>query len=552
MTTGNDLAPVPFDDPPPTPAPKPVNGTNGHESFETAAYASRLTPTEARDALNQGIGAASAMQSGRSLANLGRTLPHSLEAEEYLLSCCLLDGSATIAKCIEARIAPDSFYDTKHGLIFERLIALHLRREAIDIAVLAEDLKTARLLDQIGGYAFLTQVSSRVPTTAQTGYFIDKVRETAQLRALIRQATGIVEDSYNYSGGLEEFLADAQNRVQAVVRDQPIRRQTAFNWDDLLAFDSKKDTDCLMGRRFLGRTGACVIVAPSGVGKSVLALQLSACAALGQPFFGMQMTAPMRVLYVQAEDDFGDVAEGAQGFVRGYGATPDQISQLKQRLRIERWNDATGSRFIDRLAATHRIWPFDLVAINPLFSFCGCNVSEQSELSPFLRNGLNQVLNDTKSAAIVVHHTNKPPSDPKANDKAMDAELRYMGSGSAELTNWARAYITLQGVRAAGEHVHKMVFAKRGTRTGIVDEEGHATTSVYIEHSRTGLCWMPSDYAPEARPGGKFVARFDLSKALGVYDSSKAWPENELAIAKAMSMDPRSIRRHRQVIQEHG
>ena len=32
----------------------------------------------------------------RSAAPAGRTLPHSLEAEEYLLSCCLLDGAEVI------------------------------------------------------------------------------------------------------------------------------------------------------------------------------------------------------------------------------------------------------------------------------------------------------------------------------------------------------------------------------------------------------------------------------------------------------------------------
>ena len=51
-------------------------------------------------------------------AALGRSLPHSLEAEEYLLSCCLLDGSDVISRCLEARIRPESFYDSKHGMIF--------------------------------------------------------------------------------------------------------------------------------------------------------------------------------------------------------------------------------------------------------------------------------------------------------------------------------------------------------------------------------------------------------------------------------------------------
>src|SRR5687768_11674644 len=94
-----------------------------------------------------------------TVAAAGRTMPHSLEAEEYLLSCCLIDGADVMSRCLEARIRPESFYDSKHGIVFERLLDLYNRQAPIDISVVAEELKTARQLDQIGGYAFLTQVS---------------------------------------------------------------------------------------------------------------------------------------------------------------------------------------------------------------------------------------------------------------------------------------------------------------------------------------------------------------------------------------------------------
>jgi replicative DNA helicase len=45
----------------------------------------------------------------RAAALAGRMPPHSIEAEEYLLSCCLLDGADVISRCLEARIRPESF-----------------------------------------------------------------------------------------------------------------------------------------------------------------------------------------------------------------------------------------------------------------------------------------------------------------------------------------------------------------------------------------------------------------------------------------------------------
>ena len=153
-------------------------------------------------------------------AAIGRSLPHSLEAEEYLLSCCLLDGPDVISRCLEARIRPESFYDAKHGIVYERLLDLYNRQVPIDVSIVAEELKTARQLDAIGGYAFLTQVSSRIPTTAQASYFIEKVREQALLREIIRSATGAVEDCYNFSGGIDEFVDQVETKIFSVTQNR--------------------------------------------------------------------------------------------------------------------------------------------------------------------------------------------------------------------------------------------------------------------------------------------------------------------------------------------
>jgi replicative DNA helicase len=150
----------------------------------------------------------------------GRSLPHSLEAEEYLISCCLLDGADVISRCLEARIAPESFYLASHRVIFEQLIGLYNRQTPVDVAVLAEELKTSRQLDAVGGFAFLTQVSSRIPTTAQAGYFIEKVREQHLLRELIRSATGAVEDCHNFSGGIDEFVDQIEQKLFAVTQNR--------------------------------------------------------------------------------------------------------------------------------------------------------------------------------------------------------------------------------------------------------------------------------------------------------------------------------------------
>ena len=251
-------------------------------------------------------------------AAIGRSLPHSIEAEEYLLSCCLLDGPDVVSRCLEARIRPESFYDSKHGIIYERLLDLYNRQAPIDVSVVAEDLKTARQLDAIGGYAFLTQVSSRIPTTAQAGYFIEKVRELALLREIIRSATGAVEDCYNFSGGIDEFVDQVetkifnvtQNRVSESAKQMREPTREAMNVitkmmmkkGELTGISSGfKDLDALMWG--FQRTEMIILAARPSMGKTSLALNFAEAAALpkkGEPvgvlIFSLEMGAAQLAL----------------------------------------------------------------------------------------------------------------------------------------------------------------------------------------------------------------------------------------------------------------
>lgn len=159
-------------------------------------------------------------ESSSSSVATARSAPHSVEAEEYLLSCCLIDGNDTVARCMEGKISPACFFVPANRVIYEKLVDLYNRGAPIDLAVLAEELKTSKQLDEIGGYAYLTQISGRIPTTAQAPYFIEKIRELYLLRELIRVSAGAIEDCYNYQGGIEEFIDGLEQRIFAVTQDR--------------------------------------------------------------------------------------------------------------------------------------------------------------------------------------------------------------------------------------------------------------------------------------------------------------------------------------------
>ena len=167
----------------------------------------------------------------------GRTPPHSSEAEESLLACCMIDGGDSITACLEAKLVPEAFYGPAHRIIFEVLCDLYRAGNPVDEAVLAEELRKRGLLDSIGGLVRLNQLTDRIPTTAHRTYFLEQVRENALLRQLIAVATNAIEKCYQYQGGIEEFIDKVERDLFQVTQDrtsdsaremkEPIKEATA-------------------------------------------------------------------------------------------------------------------------------------------------------------------------------------------------------------------------------------------------------------------------------------------------------------------------------------
>ncbi|MCC5021614.1 MAG: replicative DNA helicase [Candidatus Synoicihabitans palmerolidicus] len=280
---------------------------------------------------------------------LGRQPPHSLEAEEYLLSCCLLDGSDSIAKCLEKKLPAVAFYSAPNRIIYEKLIELYQTNPPVAIEVLAEELRTKGQLEEIGGLTYLMQVSSRIPTTAQTDYFLERVRELYLLRQLIRVGTSTVEQCFAFQGGLAEFVDKieqdifqvTQERVNDGPRSMKSTAKEAWVVIDKMMHHKGEITGVSSGFKALdamtyGFQAAEMIVlaARPSMGKTSLALNMAESAAMpkrGEPagvlLFSLEMSAAqlgMRMLCSRGRVNMKKLREG---FVRPGG---DEYRDLVQ------------------------------------------------------------------------------------------------------------------------------------------------------------------------------------------------------------------------------
>lgn len=400
-----------------------------------------------------------------------RPAPHSLEAEEFLLSCCLIDG-AEIDRCADAGLTVSDFYLAAHAISFSAINDLHNDGKPVDVAVLAEELKRRKELDAVGGYPFLTQISGRVPTTAQAAYFIETVRELSTKRQLLRLAMRAAEDVHEGTTSLD--LIDALEAHLSSVR----HRVTVNKHRSLVDFDGLPEEDGrdeLLGHnRYLGRGDSCLIVSSSGMGKSSMSMIWAAHLALGWDFLGIPTKRPSKSLIIQAEDSDGDIRELWFSIKTVMKLTGEQIEMIRKNVIIVRDKTNRGDAFIAAMRGHIARHKPDFVWLNPLHSFAGCKIEDAAEIGRFLREGLNKANRDEAFCYMIIHHTPKPMTGKAVADKKWH-EVMYDAAGSAELVNWARAVITLKPTDVEGEF--DLVLAKRGKRAGVQQEvQGETTT----------------------------------------------------------------------------
>ncbi len=254
---------------------------------------------------------------------------------------------------------------------------------------------------------------------------------------------------------------------------------------ELFAFNTADDPTTLLGDRWLCRGGSCLIVGPTGIGKSAFGMQATIIWALGKSLFGITPKHPLRSLIIQAENDVGDLAEMFRGVLRGI-ACESRLDELQSMLTFVSESSRSGRAFHPWVVSLIEKYKPDLVWIDPLFAFLGGSASDQETVSKFLRNGLGAVARQTGVVWMIIHHTNKPNKDPEIKNSAVASDFSYLSSGSAELANWPRAVLTLREMQ---DGLYELRAAKRHRRAGLLDADGQAATEIFLKHGERGICW---------------------------------------------------------------
>jgi replicative DNA helicase len=147
-----------------------------------------------------------------------RTLPHNLEAEKSVLGAILINNDAFnhAAELIDSR----DFFRDAHCRIFDKMVALSERGDAIDLVTLKEELQRASELDQVGGPAYIASLADGVPRTANVEHYARIIKEKATLRNLIHSANRILSTAYEAEQDADLILDSAEKAIFEIAEDR--------------------------------------------------------------------------------------------------------------------------------------------------------------------------------------------------------------------------------------------------------------------------------------------------------------------------------------------
>lgn len=214
--------------------------------------------------------------------------PQNSDAEASLLGAILIDQDA-ITKVADTLSVVD-FYEVKHQKIYDAMLELYERREALDVLTLADRLKNNGYLDMVGGPSYLTELTNFVPTAAHAEQYAEIIAGKGARRRLIRASNEIAEMGYDESKQLKELIEEAETRLfevsqqhvkQSVVSLETILAESFDRLDDLHKDKQKirgvptgyRDLDNMLAG--LQRSDLFILAARPSMGKTAFVLNLA-------------------------------------------------------------------------------------------------------------------------------------------------------------------------------------------------------------------------------------------------------------------------------------
>ena len=221
-----------------------------------------------------------------------RILPHSIEAEQSVLGCVLIDQDASMN--VLSELKGEDFYVEAHRIVFEAMYNVYSHNSPVDFVTLTDELEKTNMLESVGGAEYIATLTNIVPSSSNYKHYVDIVKRNSVLRKLIGASNNIINNCFE-AQTMQEALTYAEKNIFDISQNEdkssllPLKSSIGEVLDKFEKI--QKDRDSLKGlstgiygldkiTNGLQKSDLILIAARPGVGKTSLAMNIVNYAAI--------------------------------------------------------------------------------------------------------------------------------------------------------------------------------------------------------------------------------------------------------------------------------
>ena len=137
--------------------------------------------------------------------------PQAREIEQAVLGALMIDKDAYAVVC--EMLYPESFYEPRNQKVFTAIRDLSMKELPVDVWTVTEQLAKQGDLEDVGGPGYVTELSSRVASSANIEYHARIIAQKSLARQLISFTSKIQTMAFDETVDVDELMQEAEGSL---------------------------------------------------------------------------------------------------------------------------------------------------------------------------------------------------------------------------------------------------------------------------------------------------------------------------------------------------
>lgn len=161
------------------------------------------------------------------VTDYGRIQPQAPELEEAVLGALMIEKDAY--SLVSEILRPESFYEKRHQMLYAAITELAINQKPVDILTVKEQLSKRGELEEVGGPFYITQLTSKVASSAHIEYHARIIAQKALARELITFTSKIQSKAFDETIDVDDLMQEAEGSLFEISQKNMKKDYTQIN-----------------------------------------------------------------------------------------------------------------------------------------------------------------------------------------------------------------------------------------------------------------------------------------------------------------------------------